>query len=163
MGRDPGQQLAGAEGFGDVVVGADLQPNHDVDLFGLGAEDDDRHPQAGFANVPADVETRNIGKHDVEQDQVGLVELDAAEGLAAGLRLDHLVAFFLEGEMDRLADHRLIVDDQDSLRRWHQLVRADGEAWPGAGGRFRPWHRDGEDRALSVPAANMDLAAQHGD
>src|SRR5438552_3210963 len=112
MGRDPGQQLAGAEGFGDVVVGADLQPDHNVNLFGLGAEDDDRHPQAGFANVPADVETRNIGKHDVEQDQVGLIELDAAEGLAAGLRLDHLVAFFLEGEMDRLPDHRLIVDDQ---------------------------------------------------
>jgi len=163
MGRDSSQQLARAEGLGDVVVRTDFQPDHDVDLFGFGAEDDDRHPQAGFANVPADVETRHIRKHDVEQDQIGFVQLDAAEGLGTGLRLDHLVALLFEGEMDRLADHRLIVDDQDSLRRWHQLVRADGEAWPGAGGRFRPWHRDGEDRALSVPAANMDLAAQHGD
>src|SRR5436309_4297602 len=92
MSRDSGQQLTSAEGFGDVVVGADLQPDHDVDLFSLGAEDDDRHPQAGFANVPADIEPRNIGEHDVEQDQVGLVQLDAAESLAAGLRLDDLVA-----------------------------------------------------------------------
>ena len=38
-----------------------------------------------------------------------------------------------------------------------------GEARPGPGGRLRPRHRDGEDCSLSVPAAHVDLAAQHGD
>ena len=124
MRRNPRQQLTGPEWFGDVVVGADLEPDDDVDLLGLRGEDDDRHAQACLANVAADVKPGNVRKHDVEQDQVRLVELDPSHRLTAGLRLDHLIAFFLQGKVDGLADHGLVVHDQDPFCGRHAYQRA---------------------------------------
>src|SRR5207237_8039770 len=124
------------------------------------AENDDRHSEARLADVAADVETGDVGEHDVEQDQVRLAELDPAERLGAGLRLDHLVALFLEGEMDRLADHGLVVDDQDLLRGWHRLMRADGNARPRPSGGLGAGQDDGEDSAFRVAAPRVDLAGE---
>src|SRR6202035_3972847 len=84
VGRDAGEQLAGPERLRDVVVRADLQPGHDIDLFGLATEDDDRHPQSRLTDITAYVEPGNVGQHDVKQNQVGLAQLDPAERLAAG-------------------------------------------------------------------------------
>src|SRR3989442_1587168 len=158
---DAGEQLAGAEGLRDVVFGADLQSDDDVDLLRLCAEDDDRHAKPRLADVPADIEPRDVGQHDVEQDQVRLAQLDPAERLAAGLRLDHFVALLLEGEMDRLADHRFVVDDEDLLCGWHRLRCADGNARARSGGGLGTGQDDGEHGAFPVAAAHVDLAAEH--
>src|SRR3954451_10409641 len=63
------EQLAHREGLGDVVVGADLEPDHLVDLGVLGGEDDDRYG-AARAHVAADVEAAGPRHHDVEDQQV---------------------------------------------------------------------------------------------
>ena len=52
-------------GLGDVVVSADLEHQDHVDLFALGAHDDDGHV-ARSANRAADVETGHFGQHQVE-------------------------------------------------------------------------------------------------
>ena len=69
LGADAAEQLAHREGLGDVVVGADLEPDHLVDLGVLGGEDDDRHG-AARAHVAADVEAARPRHHDVEDQQV---------------------------------------------------------------------------------------------
>ena len=49
LGAHPAEQLAHGEGLGDVVVGADLEPDHLVDLGVLGGEDDQQVKGAGRA------------------------------------------------------------------------------------------------------------------
>src|SRR5262249_10580117 len=68
LGAHAAEQLAYREGLGHVVVGADLEPDHLVDLGVLGGEDDDRHGAAG-AHVAADVEAARPRHHDVEDQQ----------------------------------------------------------------------------------------------
>ena len=83
LGADAAEQLAHREGLGDVVVGADLEPDDLVDLGVLGGQDDDRHG-AARAHVAADVEAARPRHHDVEDQQV---EGDAvAEQLASPRR-----------------------------------------------------------------------------
>src|SRR5437879_4192575 len=113
VGGDAGDQLARAEGLDDVVVGADLQPDDDVDLLGLGAEDEDRHPRAGPADVAADVEAADVGQHQVEEDDVRLERLDPGEGVSAAVRLLDQVPLLLAGEAHGLTDRRLVIDHQD--------------------------------------------------
>ena len=68
-GPDPGDELLGLERLDDVVVGAGLQAQHDVDGVGLRREHDDRHARLG-ADRPADVDAVHAGEHEVEQHDV---------------------------------------------------------------------------------------------
>src|SRR5438552_3594104 len=56
LGVDASRQLADLERLADVVVGADLQPDHDVDRVRARRHHDDRHLDAGGAQAAADVE-----------------------------------------------------------------------------------------------------------
>ena len=64
-------QLAQAERLGDVVAGAELEAEDDVDLGVPGGDHDDRHRLQG-AHLLAELDARLVGQHDVEQDQVGV-------------------------------------------------------------------------------------------
>src|SRR4051812_35845941 len=69
-GPDAGGHLAGAERLDDVVVGAELEPDHAVGLLAAGGQHDDRH--LGLPpDLAADVVARAVGEHEVEQDEVG--------------------------------------------------------------------------------------------
>src|SRR5512138_3704163 len=63
-GFDARHQLAHAERLGDVVVRADLEPDHTVNLFAAGGDHDDRHA-AGLAQLAADVQSIYLGDHQV--------------------------------------------------------------------------------------------------
>ncbi len=76
MSSDPGQQLSRPEGLGDVVVGSDLQAEHDVDLVVFGAEDDHRHPMPRPPDLAADVEPREIREHEIEHHHVRVKDLE---------------------------------------------------------------------------------------
>ena len=54
---DAGEQLAGPERLVDVVIGADLQAEDDVDLLVLRAQDHHGHLVSGPPDLPADVES----------------------------------------------------------------------------------------------------------
>jgi len=69
---DPGQQLGQAEGLGDVVVGAGVEPDHQVHLVGPGRQDQDRNGAAVRADAPADLKTVNVRQAEVEHDHVGI-------------------------------------------------------------------------------------------
>ena len=112
MGADPGEQLAGAERLGDVVVGADLETEDDVDLVVLGAEDDHRHPVPRPADLAADVESRLIREHDIEHHYIRVEDLEAGERLAGALSLLDGVALALAGEAYSPADQRVVIDHE---------------------------------------------------
>ena len=63
---DPGDQLPEAERLDDVVVGAQLQPDHPVDLGPAGGDHQDRDRGAG-AQLLAEVVAVHVGQAQVEE------------------------------------------------------------------------------------------------
>ena len=64
----------------DVVVGAELEPDHLVQLVVAGGEHDDRHRAAG-AEPLADLEPIHVRQHDVEDDEIRVLGRKAIESL----------------------------------------------------------------------------------
>src|SRR3954451_1791830 len=69
-GADAGDELLGLERLDDVVVGARLQAEDDVDGVALSREHHDRHARLG-ADGPADVDAVHAGEHEVQQHDIG--------------------------------------------------------------------------------------------
>ena len=109
-GADAREQLAGRVRLRHVVVGAELEPDHDVDLAVLRGQHDDRHGRAG-ADLAAHLGAREPGQHEVEQHEVGAVAVELGDrGRAVGGD-GRLVALALEQVGERLAERRLVFDD----------------------------------------------------
>src|SRR5690606_31106787 len=119
---DPGQEFAHREGLGQVVVGADLQPDDTVHLVVARGEHQDRHG-TGASDVSADIEAVDGGEHDVEDDQVGRVGGRLGDGGLAVGDGAYLVTRLLEVVRDRRANTRFILDDEDPCHIRLQLPR----------------------------------------
>ena len=112
---DPREELFRAERLGDVVVRAGVQR---VDLVGLGApgrQHDDRHGPP-VADQTAHLDAVHVRQPEVEDDEIGAVALDAAEGRAARHGGRHLVAARPQQRRHGRENPRLVVDDQDLQR-----------------------------------------------
>ena len=87
-------QFARAEGLGHVIIRAQFETEHAVDLRRLGREHDDGHGR-GDGIAPerlAHFEAVHFGEHHVEQDERGLGGAGFLERLLAVIRGDHLEA-----------------------------------------------------------------------
>ena len=80
-------ELADRERLRDVVVGAELEPDHLVELVVAGREHDDRHG-AARPEALADLEPVELRQHQVEHDEVDVLRREAAQRLLAVARLD---------------------------------------------------------------------------
>jgi hypothetical protein len=109
----PRAELAHGERLGDVVVGAQLQPDHLVDLLGLRREHDDRH-RAARPQAPAHLQPVELGKHHVEHHEVEGLLGEAVQRLAPVPRVHHLVAVLTQRERQERLDRLLVVYEQDS-------------------------------------------------
>ena len=118
---DPRGELAQGERLGDVVVGAELEADDLVDLGVLGREHDDRHAGLGPED-PADLDARQLGQHQVEQDEVGALGPEQRERLAAVGGGDGPVALELERFDEGLAERRLVVHDEDRACHARRIV-----------------------------------------
>ena len=112
LGPDAGGQLAQAERLGDVVVGAELEADDLVELRVLGRQHQDRHARFG-PDDPADLDPGQLGQHQVEQDEVRAFGAEREQGLATVGGGDDPEAVRLERLGERLAQGRLVVDDED--------------------------------------------------
>ncbi len=105
-------QLGGRERLREVVVAAELEPEHAVDLSVTRGEEDHRNlrrlPQALDHLEPVDV-----GEPDVEHHEAGPVVADRLEPGLTARRLQHPVALAGEIELDEVGDVRFVVDDED--------------------------------------------------
>src|SRR4051794_3730097 len=107
-------ELAHRERLGDVVVGAELEPEDLVDLLRLGREHDDRHGLALRPQAPADLQAVHARQHHVQDHEVEDLLGEAGERLAPVGRGNHLVTVPLEWEREQGLDGWLIVHQQDS-------------------------------------------------
>ena len=113
-GANPREELARVEGLGEVVVRADLEPDHLVHVLALGGQHDDGQggPLGRRADLAADLEAVHAGQHQVEQDEVGtgLAERDeAARSIAGRGDVDLVLAEILRHQG---AQAGVVVDEQ---------------------------------------------------
>ena len=84
-GTNTRQQLIDAERFGDVVVGAGVQPHDDVGFLLARGEHDDRSARRARTELPAEVDTVGVGEAEVEEHQIRNQALERrARGSAVG-------------------------------------------------------------------------------
>jgi hypothetical protein len=109
---DPGDQLAGRERLGHVVVGAELEAEDPVGLLLPGRDHDDRHPAPPLAQRPGHLEPVHARQHQVEQDQPGPLGVDRGQpGGPVGPPHDP-EAVALQVQPDQVGDGRLVLDQQ---------------------------------------------------
>jgi hypothetical protein len=109
---DPGREHLGTERLDDVILGAQLEPGHDVRILALCGEHDHRHAgRAGFTlERPAHVEAADARQHQIEQDQVRRIHRRRTERVLPRGRALHHKAFLLEVEPDQFPDVLFVLD-----------------------------------------------------
>ena len=82
----PGQEHPGAEGLGDIVVRAQLQPRDNVRFLPLGRDHDHREMLGPVVllEMAADLQAVHAREHEVQEDEVGEQDLGGAQGLLPG-------------------------------------------------------------------------------
>ena len=115
---DAGDELGGAEGLGQVVVGAEAQRAHGIVLACARGQDDHRHAFPFFLRAQPLEQLKTIGvrQHHVEQHEVHRVAaVDALDRLApVGDRLDGK-ALLLGQVAEQVRHVHVVLDDEEPL------------------------------------------------
>ena len=114
QGAHAGDELTGREGLDEVVVGTKLQADDAVLDLALGGEHDDGHV-GGVADGAADALARQLGEHEVQDDEVEAVLLELLEGRLPVADTADPIALTLEVGRDRVANGLLVLDQQNLL------------------------------------------------
>jgi hypothetical protein len=132
---DPCDELARREGFGHIVVGAQLQADDPIDL-GAPARHHD-HRDVGYPAQPLeDLGPRKPGQSQIEQDQL---RAGAAEGLQGGFtrpRRQGLKALVSQQTRQELDDRFIVLDDhharhgEDTTNGMESLPEERGQILP---------------------------------
>src|SRR6185437_276176 len=108
----PEDELVDVEGFGDVVVGADLEPIEPISLFITGGEEEEWDAEAGVHDLVGQLEAVHFGHGNVDKGEMKsrlgifkLVECDAAVLCPA-----HFEANDLEVLLDDISEIDLVFD-----------------------------------------------------
>ena len=111
-----GHDFARAEGLGDVVVGAELQPDDAVRLLGLGGEHDHRHGGGRRigAHRPAHVEAVHARQHHVEDHQIGRRAAQPRQHVASRVGDVDGVGGFFEVVADQRRDVGVVLGHEDA-------------------------------------------------
>src|ERR1700733_8143496 len=110
-GLDPREKVAPGEGLGHIVIGAKSEPARPVDLGVLGGQHDHRHIRP-FTQTTAHLCASCPGEHEVEQDQVGPVEVECLQRIGAGRADGDLEALLAQHVRKGVADRLLVLDNE---------------------------------------------------
>jgi len=116
-GADAGEEFAGVEGLGEVVVCTHLEANDAIDVFAAGGEEEDA-VGGGGAEAGEDFEAVDAGEHDVEEDHGPGA---GARGFEAGVAaMDGVDAEVVAGEVlgEHGAELYVVVDEEDVFHAW---------------------------------------------
>ncbi len=157
---DARDELGGRERLREVVVGAELEPEHTVDLAVAGGEEDHRHLRRA-SDAPADLEPVDVGETDVEHHEPRPVRLERPRARAPGRALQDAEPLALEVEADEIGDVGLVVDDDDRAlaRPWRPLWSGRASVVEGAVGRMT----SPSQRALGFTVRSLGLAVDADD
>jgi hypothetical protein len=113
MGADAGEQLGQPKRLRDVVVGAGIEPEHDVDLVAARGQDHDRGHWRLRPEAPTDLHPVEVGQPQIEQHEVRCGCRGELEPLGAGRRPARFVAVGVESLGKALADRGVVFDDEN--------------------------------------------------
>jgi hypothetical protein len=102
-------RATGGERLGDIVVCAELQADHLVDLAILRRHHDDRH-RGLLAERAADLRARDTGQHEIEQDEIGAVPIELIERGGTVCCDTHLVSLAPKHEGQRIREGLLVLN-----------------------------------------------------
>ena len=107
-------EFVGAERLGDVVVGAELEPDDAVGLFGAGGQHDDRQGGRGRigAERTADLEAVEAREHQIEQQEIRLAAPQRRQHVGAARNLIHRKARAREAAGEEHRDIGVVFDDE---------------------------------------------------
>src|SRR5699024_2183564 len=108
-----GQELLEAEGLGDVVVRAALEPLHRVVHAGAGGDHEDRDLRVHLPQRPEHLEAVHAGQAHVEDEQVEVPAGGEIEGGDAVLDHGGGEAVRLQTALHEARDARLVLGDED--------------------------------------------------
>jgi hypothetical protein len=112
-GSDPRRELAGREGLDDVVVSAELEPEHPIDLLAPGREHHDRDIGL-LADLPCEISAVSIGKHHVEQHEIGRLPSEGLTRAGERGRDLGLEPITLEAFREWFPDGLFVFDQKDT-------------------------------------------------
>src|SRR5450830_146331 len=107
-GSDPRHELTEPKRFHYVVVGAEFEQDHAVDLISAGGDHDDRHV-GPFAQLPADDSPVEVWKTEVEQHEITLV---GSERSGPGVDQIDLETFAQQTCAQRLGNRGIVLYNQ---------------------------------------------------
>src|SRR5205085_11041781 len=112
----PVDEVDGIAGFGDVVGGAGLEAELDVERRGLGRQEDHgRTTQVVVSHQLAHhLHTVELRHHDVENNDIGLPGAHGLETLDAVACGQDVEAFGLEAQLQHSPHDGVVVDDEDA-------------------------------------------------
>ena len=112
----PRDEFARAEWLGDIIVAADLEAEHAVDLVVARRKKQDRNV-GGFSDFPADVQSVEFRHADIQNDEVRPVAGEAGQCFLAVPRLEYGHPGLAERDPDDLANMQVVVNDEDTVRQ----------------------------------------------
>src|SRR5690606_4411989 len=115
----PRPHLPRRERLGHVVVAAQLQAQHAVDLLAARGEEDHRQVAEG-ADLPAHVEAADVRQAHVQHQHVDPAGADPFDRLPPEQAVLGLHALAAQGIEQRVGDRRFVVGDEDQRRGWHR-------------------------------------------
>jgi hypothetical protein len=117
-GLHPRDELTGRERLGEVVVGAQLQAEHPVDLAVPRRQHENRDVAAGGPQPAAHLQSVDAaGQADVEDHHAGPLVPHRLDTPLAGRRLHHPEPVLAQVQLDQIGDVLVILDHHDSRRR----------------------------------------------
>jgi len=127
-GFDAGDEFAGTEGLGDVVVGADFKAEDAVGLAAFGGEKNDGNAgeAGGLADGAAKLEAVAAGDHDIEDEKRGTLALGIRNDVRAGGIDADDEAIVLQMMANEARDIRIVFDDEDAW--FHENIVAGAMA-----------------------------------
>ena len=113
QGPHPGQELLEPERLGQVVVRARIEAADDVFDRVAGGEHQDGSVAPLATELRRHLESVLLGQHDVEQDDVVLVDVGQHGGFVAVRRDVHGLALFLQTLLDEPGDLPVVLHDEN--------------------------------------------------
>ena len=111
-GAHPGQQFAGAKGFGDVIVGSQIQRLDLVLLGGAGREHDDGGQEL-LPHKTDELQTVPVRQAQIQDDEIRIVGGEQGLAHGAGVGNKGLIAVGLQQRLNKAADVGLVFHDQN--------------------------------------------------
>ena len=119
-----GQQLIGAKGLGEIVIGPQIQSGDLVLLVGAGG--DHYHRQGGpAAELAQNVQTVHIRQAQIQNHQIRAVGGDHGHGLGSAGGPHSLVAIGGENGGDKAGDALFVLNDQNLFTDVHRVSSSD--------------------------------------